>query len=439
MFSIRVALTIAAFAMAAHVPELKFGPTYEAAEADPRLGALRTLDGHFPFTPSASKEAWQARATALRRQVRVSLGLWPWPTRTPLNAVVHGAVAREGYTVERVFFESVPGHFVTGSLYRPTGGRQAARGALAPRPLARRTLPGHRRGRAAQATGLGRRAIRQRGAAHPAGARRAAGAHGRGRLPVRHGRVRRQRADPAGHRAQPTRADASGFRRRAVLQRGRRTPPSIDSRPPDVERRPRAGFPGGPARCRSGAHRGHRRQRRRHADVPSWRDRRSARGGLSGRHGLGAHAGRVHMRERGLPARGHRQRGAGGAVCAQAAGHDRSRRLDRDDADRRVSGVAETLRPVWRSRQGAVLSVPPVRPQLQPREPRGDVRLAQPPPGPRRRRARPRARLRAAHARRGDGLDAGASRAHWRRGARARGDRVVDGGHRPTTSTDAAA
>ena len=58
---------------------------------------------------------------------------WPWgcgrgPTRTPLNAVVHGAVARDGYTVERVFFESVPGHFVTGSLYRPTGAqRQAAR------------------------------------------------------------------------------------------------------------------------------------------------------------------------------------------------------------------------------------------------------------------------------------------------------------------------
>ena len=349
MFSIRVALTIVALAMVARVPELKlgaahdlpelkFGPTDDAAETDPRLGALRTLDGHFPFAPSASKEAWQARATALRRQVRVALGLWPWPTRTPLNAVVHGAVAREGYTVERVFFESVPGHFVTGSLYRPTGGvRQAARGALATRPLARRTLPGHRRGRAAQATGLGRRAIRQRGAAHPAGASRAAGADGRGRLPVRHGRVRRQRADPAGHRAQPTRADTPGFRRRAVLQRGRRTPPSIDSRPPDVERRPRAGFPGGPARCRSGAHCGHRRQRWRHADVPSWRDRRSARGGLSRRHGLGAHAGRVHMRERGLPARGHRQRGAGGAVCAQAAGHDRSRRLDRDDADRRVS------------------------------------------------------------------------------------------------------
>ena len=101
-------------------PGLKSGPTY-AAPADPRLGPLRDLDSHFPFTPAASADAWRGRAADLRRQVRVAIGLWPWPTRTPLNAVVHGAVAREGYTVERVFFESMPGHFVTGSLYRPTG------------------------------------------------------------------------------------------------------------------------------------------------------------------------------------------------------------------------------------------------------------------------------------------------------------------------------
>ena len=105
---------------AALLPGLQPGPAY-ATGADPRLGPLRDLDSHFPFKPSASPQAWRERAAALRRQVRVALGLWPWPSRTPLNAVVHGAVQREGYTVERVFFESVPGHFVTGSLYRPAG------------------------------------------------------------------------------------------------------------------------------------------------------------------------------------------------------------------------------------------------------------------------------------------------------------------------------
>ena len=76
-----------------------------------------------------------------------------------------------------------------------------------------------------------------------------------------------------------------------------------------------------------------------------------------------------------------------------------------------LPGAAETLRAVWRSRQSAALPVPPVRPQLQPRQPRRDVRLAQPASRARHGRAGARARLRAAHARRGDGLDAGASRA----------------------------
>jgi dienelactone hydrolase len=49
----------------------------------------------------------------------VALGLWPLPARTPLNARVHGTVERDDYVVDKVAFESVPGHFVTGSLYRP--------------------------------------------------------------------------------------------------------------------------------------------------------------------------------------------------------------------------------------------------------------------------------------------------------------------------------
>ena len=113
--------TVSFLCAAALIAALATAPADTQEPIDPRLGPLRDLDGHFPFTPSTSKEAWQARASALRRQVRVALGLWPWPTRTPLNAVVHGTVPRDGYTVERVFFESVPGFFVTGSLYRPTG------------------------------------------------------------------------------------------------------------------------------------------------------------------------------------------------------------------------------------------------------------------------------------------------------------------------------
>ena len=86
-----------------------------------RLGKLKDLNGYFPFTPSKSKEEWAVRREQVRRRILVANGLWPMPTKTPANAVVHGKVERDGYTVERVYLESYPGHFVTGSLYRPLG------------------------------------------------------------------------------------------------------------------------------------------------------------------------------------------------------------------------------------------------------------------------------------------------------------------------------
>jgi len=90
---------------------------YEAK--DVRFGPLKDYNGYFPFTPPESKEAWAERREAVRRRILVSQGLWPLPTKTPLNAVVHGRVERDDFTVDRVFFESVPGHFVCGSLFKP--------------------------------------------------------------------------------------------------------------------------------------------------------------------------------------------------------------------------------------------------------------------------------------------------------------------------------
>ncbi len=87
--------------------------------ADNRLGDLRTLDDYHPFHPVDSIEVWNRRAADLRRQTLVANGLWPLPERSPLDPVIHGKVAREGYSVEKVYFQSLPGHFVTGSLYRP--------------------------------------------------------------------------------------------------------------------------------------------------------------------------------------------------------------------------------------------------------------------------------------------------------------------------------
>lgn len=88
---------------------------------DRRLGPLKDLDGYFPFEVPESTEAWAKRREEVRRQVLVANGLWPMPPRPPIEATVHGAVDRDEYTVSKVYFESTPGLWVTGSLYRPKG------------------------------------------------------------------------------------------------------------------------------------------------------------------------------------------------------------------------------------------------------------------------------------------------------------------------------
>jgi len=89
--------------------------------SDIRAQPLKDLNGYFPFTPPTDLAAWESRADDLRTRVKVATGLWPMPDRTPLNPVIHGKVKRDGFTVEKVYFESIPGHFVTGFLFRPAG------------------------------------------------------------------------------------------------------------------------------------------------------------------------------------------------------------------------------------------------------------------------------------------------------------------------------
>lgn len=94
---------------------------YEAGQQpnDTRLNPPKDLNGYFPFRVPESQGAWEARAHELRNRVLISTGLWPMPERTDLNPVIFGKTKRDGFTVEKVHFESVPGHFVTGLLFRP--------------------------------------------------------------------------------------------------------------------------------------------------------------------------------------------------------------------------------------------------------------------------------------------------------------------------------
>jgi dienelactone hydrolase len=101
-------------------PARVFTPPAELS--DERLHVVHDVDHPVMFEPHYADTAqWEARAHGLREQVRVAAGLLPEPERTPLNAVIHGKIDREGYTIEKVFFASMPGHYVSGNLYRPTG------------------------------------------------------------------------------------------------------------------------------------------------------------------------------------------------------------------------------------------------------------------------------------------------------------------------------
>ena len=102
----------------------------EVVPQDARLSPPKDLNGYFPFNPPTDKASWDKRADYVRRQILVSQGLWPMPTRAPLNTVIHGKVERPDYTVEKVYFESAPGFYVTGNLYKPRNIKGKAPGVL---------------------------------------------------------------------------------------------------------------------------------------------------------------------------------------------------------------------------------------------------------------------------------------------------------------------
>ena len=88
---------------------------------DRRRTEIRHLNLPCEFVAPATKEAWEKRARSLREHILVSMGLWPNPARSPLNAEITHRVEREGYSIENVRFQSLPGFYVTGNLYRPAG------------------------------------------------------------------------------------------------------------------------------------------------------------------------------------------------------------------------------------------------------------------------------------------------------------------------------
>ncbi len=84
-------------------------------------GSIRDQNTPRDFPEIAAKAQWQERAREIREQILVSSGLWPLPEKTPLRPVIFGKIVRDGYSVEKVYFQTYPSFYLAGNLYRPLG------------------------------------------------------------------------------------------------------------------------------------------------------------------------------------------------------------------------------------------------------------------------------------------------------------------------------
>ncbi|MCG8307117.1 MAG: acetylxylan esterase [Cytophagales bacterium] len=67
----------------------------------------------------SSADEWNVRRLEVKEMLGSLVG--PFPEKTPLNPVITGKVKRDDFTVEKLYFESMPGYKVTAAFYLPKG------------------------------------------------------------------------------------------------------------------------------------------------------------------------------------------------------------------------------------------------------------------------------------------------------------------------------
>jgi dienelactone hydrolase len=82
--------------------------------------------------PVRTRPEWLARRPESRRRLWECLGLDPTPERLPLSPHTAGTLDRPGYRLERVYWQSWPGVYASGWLYRPSGLEAPAPAVLRP-------------------------------------------------------------------------------------------------------------------------------------------------------------------------------------------------------------------------------------------------------------------------------------------------------------------
>lgn len=80
----------------------------------------------------ATAEQWEKRAAEIRKHILKGAALEKFPDKCPLNPLIGDVRVYDGYQVQNIAFESLPGVYVTGSLYKPIQYKGKIPGVLSP-------------------------------------------------------------------------------------------------------------------------------------------------------------------------------------------------------------------------------------------------------------------------------------------------------------------
>ena len=120
--SLRLALVLGTLTGTARLSAADPKPA-DTARADEMIhrylvAETKKLSGTF-MDGAKSKAEWEAKRPRLKQEFLDMLGLWPLPEKTDLKATVTGTLDRGDVVIENLHYQSRPGLYVTGNLYRP--------------------------------------------------------------------------------------------------------------------------------------------------------------------------------------------------------------------------------------------------------------------------------------------------------------------------------
>jgi len=99
---------------------------YQKSEDEAKQQLLRLRENY------SNLNEWKQRAETVREAILKGTELYPLPAKYPLNVIRTEKRVYNGYSVENIAFESLPGVFVTGSLYQPVSDNGPFAGILCP-------------------------------------------------------------------------------------------------------------------------------------------------------------------------------------------------------------------------------------------------------------------------------------------------------------------